>query len=94
MRACVLERGYQTCADCAERPCKRVKTFDKRYKDGYGVDLAADAAEMRRAGAEELLRKQIQSHTCEGCGHLINLHDGICSGCGKRYPIGKGRITP
>ncbi|MEZ4628325.1 MAG: DUF3795 domain-containing protein [Eubacteriales bacterium] len=44
MRACVLERGYSSCADCAERPCKRVKSFAKRYRDGYGVDLDADAA--------------------------------------------------
>ncbi len=91
MRACVAERGLFSCADCAERPCKRVKTFDKRYREGYGVDLAADAANMRATGAEALLQKQIEAHTCPHCGHLINLHDGICSGCNRQYPIGKGR---
>ena len=91
MRTCVLERDYQSCTDCAERPCKRLKTFSKRYRDGYGVDLAADAELMRSLGAEALMQQQIISHTCESCGHLINLHDGICSGCNKQYPIGKGR---
>ena len=93
MRACVLERGYFSCADCAERPCKRVKTFSKRYRDGYGVDLAADAELVRSLGAEALIQQQIASHTCETCVHLINLHDGKCSGCGKQYPIGKGRVS-
>lgn len=91
MRACVLERGYATCADCAERPCKRMRTFQKRYKDGYGVDLASDAQTLRREGAEALLRRQIQAYTCANCGYLIDLHDGVCSGCARQYPIGKGR---
>jgi len=86
----VFERGLFSCADCADRPCKRVKVFGKRYREGYGVDLAADAARLREIGAEALMRKQVASHTC-ACGHLINLHDGICSGCGKQHPIGKGR---
>ena len=91
MRACVHERGLFSCADCTDRPCKRVKTFGKRYREGYGVDLAADAARLREVGAEALLREQIEAHTCDSCGHLINLHDGICSGCGRQHPIGKGR---
>ena len=93
MRACVLERGYVSCADCAERPCKRMKTFQKRYREGYGVDLTADAARLREAGAEAFLREQIAAHTCEDCGHVIDLHYGRCGGCNKQYPIGRGRNT-
>lgn len=91
MRACVLEHGYFSCADCAERPCKRVKAFGKRYREGYGVDLAADAARLREIGAEAQVSEQIAAHTCNDCGHLIDLHFGRCSGCGRQYPIGKGR---
>ena len=91
MRACVLERGYFSCADCAERPCKRVKVFGKRYREGYGVDLAANAARLHKIGAEALLTGQIAAHTCPACGHLIDLHFGRCSGCARQYPIGKGR---
>ena len=90
MRACASERGLFSCAACAEVPCKRVKTFAKRYREGYGVDLLAGAARQREIGAEALMREQLFSHTC-ACGHLINLHDGVCSGCGKHHPIGKGR---
>jgi len=91
MRTCVQARGYFSCADCAERPCKRMKTFAKRYREGYGVDLQADAAHMRAVGAEALLREQIAARTCADCGHLIDMHYGRCSGCKKQYPIGKGR---
>lgn len=90
MRDCVSARGLFSCADCVQRPCKRVKAFEKRYREGYGVDLAADAARQREAGVETLFQEQIESHTCGVCGHLINLHDGICSGCKRQYPIGKG----
>lgn len=92
MRACVLEHGYATCADCAERPCKRVKSFQKRYMDGYGVNLSAIAQSVQRAGAEAYLRADLEAHTCRDCGHLIDLHFGRCSGCGQQYPIGKGRM--
>lgn len=91
MLACVAERGLFSCADCADRPCKRVKTFGKRYREGYGVDLAADAAAIREVGVEAFMRGQLAAYTCDACGHLINMHDGICSGCGKQHPIGKGR---
>lgn len=93
MRACVTERGYQTCADCETRPCKRVKAFQKRYMDGYGVDLSAIAEAVRGDGAEAFLRADLQAHTCADCGHLIDLHFGRCSGCGRQYAIGKGRST-
>jgi len=91
MRACTQERDVAACADCAEHPCKRMKAFARRYRDGYGVDLDADAARVKAAGAEALLRAQIEAHTCAACGHLIDLHFGRCSGCGRQYPIGKGR---
>jgi lipopolysaccharide biosynthesis regulator YciM len=55
------------------------------------VDLDADAAALRSLGAEAFLRRQLAAHTCRDCGHLIDLHFGRCSGCGKQYPIGKGR---
>ncbi len=90
MRACTQERGFFTCAECADRPCKRMKAFSKRYRDGYSVDLGADAATLSRLGAEKFLRGQIAAHTCETCGHLIDLHFGLCSGCGRQYPVGKG----
>lgn len=90
MRACAAERGFFTCAECADRPCKRMKAFAKRYRDGYGVDLDADAAALRCLGAEEFMRGQLITHTCPDCGHLIDLHFGRCSGCLKQYPIGKG----
>ncbi len=92
MRSCVAERGLFSCAECTERPCKRMKTFSKRYLEGYGVDFAADAVKIRAVGVEAFMRGQIATYTCDGCGHLINLHDGICSGCGTRHPFGRRRI--
>lgn len=92
MRSCVAQRGLFSCAECSDRPCKRVKVFGKRYREGYGVDLAADAAKVRAVGAEAFLREQIAVYTCDVCGHLINMHDGVCSGCGKQHSLGKRRM--
>ena len=93
MRACTIERGYFSCADCVDRPCKRVKAFQKRYMDGYGVNLSAIAKAVLRDGAEAFLRADLAAHTCPDCGHLINIHDGICSGCNRQFPFGKGHAT-
>lgn len=94
MRACTAERGFTTCADCVERPCKRVKSFQKRYMDGYGVNLSAIAKAVQQSGVEAYLRADLAAHTCPDCGHLINLHYGVCSGCNRSFPIGKGRTQP
>ena len=93
MRACTMERGLFSCADCAQRPCKRVKAFQKRYMDGYGVNLSANANAVQQAGTEAYLRANLAAHTCPDCEHLINIHDGICSGCGRQFLIGKGRTN-
>ena len=93
MRACTMEHGYLTCANCTERPCKRVKAFQKRYMDGYGVNLSAIAEAVLHDGAEAYLSADLAAHTCPDCGHLINLHFGVCSGCGRQFPFGKGHAT-
>ena len=67
-----------------------MKAFTKRYREGYGVDLDADAAGIMSIGTEEFLRRRLGEHTCPECGHLIDLHFGRCSGCGGTFPIGKG----
>jgi len=94
MRACTAEQGIEHCGQCKTAPCKRLKAFEKRYFEGYGVSPLSDARFAARFGTEELLKRQRQIYTCPDCGGVIDLHFGRCSACGRQFPLGKGRNEP
>ena len=91
MRACTAEQGIEHCGQCKTAPCKRLKAFEKRYFEGYGVSPLSDARFAAQFGAEALLERHRQTYACPDCGGVIDLHFGRCSACGRQFPLGKGR---
>ena len=94
MRACAAEQGIDHCGQCKKAPCKRLKAFERRYFEGYGVSPLSDARFAAQFGAEALVRRHRQTYACPDCGGVIDLHFGLCSSCGRRFPLGKGRNEP
>lgn len=33
------------------------------------------------------LRSSRQRWACSSCGGVVSMHDGICSECGRQYPV-------
>ena len=38
--------------------------------------------------------KKYDYHTCRACGHIVELHDRFCGGCGREIDWGKAKHGP
>ena len=81
------ENGYAFCDECPDYPCGDVTEKENRYTSKYplyespGKNLKA----IRELGMEQFLEKERAQWTCGECGHIVAVHTGVCSGCGKQY---------
>ncbi len=81
------ENGYAYCDECPDYPCEFVMEKETRYTSKYPLreSPGENLRDIRRLGMEGFLEKERTRRTCRDCGHVICVHTGICSGCGKRY---------
>ena len=81
------EKGYMYCDECPDYPCEDVMEKENRYTSQYPLaeSPGKNLRELRRLGMEQFLEKERRQWTCRECGHLLSVHTGICSGCGKQY---------
>jgi hypothetical protein len=69
------------CYECADFPCRRLKTLDKRYRTKYHLSMIENLECIRDCGIEEFLRKEMEEWRCTGCGDVICCHNGLCLKC-------------
>ena len=91
IKECAHAKGYARCHECPEFPCKWLKSLERTYQRNYGVSLCAWNREAGAQGVESLMTHLLTVYTCAACGELVSLHEGLCSGCGRQYPLGRGR---
>ena len=81
-RACAAEKGIAWCFECAQFPCKQLKTLDKSYQTRYNISLIQDGHLAAERGVDALLLAQRERYLCPRCGGVVCQHDGLCSECG------------
>ncbi len=81
------ESGYVYCDECPDYPCEDVMEKETRYTSKYPLyeSPGKNLRDIRKSGMETFLENERQQWTCSECGHIISVHTGICSGCGKQY---------
>ena len=81
------DNGYDYCDKCPDYPCGDVEEKESRYTSRYPLyeSPAKNLRAIREAGMERFLEQERQQWTCRECGHIICVHTGVCSGCGKQY---------
>ena len=81
------ENGYTYCDECPDYPCADVEEKESRYTSKYPLyeSPGKNLREIRENGMEKFLEKERNEWTCGECGHIVSVHTGICSGCGKQY---------
>lgn len=81
------ENGYEFCDECPEYPCADVMEKENRYTSKYPLyeSPGKNLRSIRTNGMESFLEKEREQWTCKDCGHIISVHSGICSGCGRQY---------
>lgn len=80
------ENGYRFCDECPEYPCGDVMEKENRYTSKYPLrESPLENLKMIRAmGMNAFLDQERKIWTCEKCGSPLNVHTGICSGCGMK----------
>ncbi len=81
------ENGYEYCDECPDYPCGDVMEKENRYTSKYPLyeSPCKNLRGIRELGMEKFLENERKQWTCGECGHIVSVHTGICSGCGKQY---------
>ncbi len=69
------------CFLCADYPCKRLKSLDKRYRTKYHMSMLENLNAIRDNGMESFLKAQEEIWHCPTCGGTICCHNGLCLTC-------------
>lgn len=78
----VLREGrVRFCFLCADYPCARLKSLDRRYRTKYHMSMIENLESIRENGIEAFLREQAKRWSCEKCGGEICCHNGLCLSC-------------
>lgn len=80
MKDCCRQKGYESCAECADRPCPSLRDFSQQMPHRKAV--AANLAKLAASGMDEFLARQKQRWTCPQCGRALSWYEEKCSGCG------------
>jgi len=70
------------CFLCADFPCRRLKSLDKRYRTHYRMSMIENLEIIRDNGVKALLERETEKWRCPACGGMICCHNGICFSCG------------
>ena len=82
-----IDNGYKYCDECPAYPCEDVTEKETRYTSRYPLyeSPGENLRNIRELGTERFLSMERDRWGCRECGHIISVHTGVCSGCGKQY---------
>lgn len=82
-KKCGKEKGVEWCFECEDFPCKKMKELSGRYSKKYNMELIQDGQEAKK-DLKSFLEKQRTDYKCSKCGGIVDIHNGICTDCGKK----------
>lgn len=85
IKDCTAGKKITYCYECADFPCKQIKSLEKSYNSRYHASLVENSNTVREHGVKVLLEQHREKYKCQHCGGIISLHDAECSEC--RYKI-------
>ncbi len=77
----LLKNSIDFCFECADFPCQRLKTLDKRYRTNYSMSMIENLNEIKRNGINNFLKNQRGKYTCPKCEGVIYIHNKKCYDC-------------
>lgn len=77
-----LSMGLVTaCHACADFPCVRLKSLDRRYRTKYRMSMIENSKQIKEQGMARFLAQQTERWRCSRCGGVICCHVGLCLVC-------------
>ena len=83
-RTCAQEKGVTRCYECVEFPCGRLEDFIPVHVENgivHHENVINDLFLMKEIGVQNWVDKQVEDHTCAGCGELIVWHEANTHRC-------------
>lgn len=87
IKDCTAGKNITYCYECADFPCKQIKSLEKSYNSRYHASLLENSNDVKEHGMEVLLEKHRRKYKCPSCGGIISLHDAECSECQHKIHI-------
>lgn len=81
IKVCAIDRGLEFCADCADYPCDRLRTFRDDEWPHHSI-VTCNSDELQRVGVEEWLKAQDLRWRCPSCSRRTSWYDDACPDCG------------
>ena len=81
----LLENSTGFCYSCNKYPCQRIKQLNKRYSLKYHTNIFENQENIKGLGVEKFYKADLKKWTCPNCQHLVCMHTGLCSNCGKPF---------
>ncbi len=81
-----IEKGYRFCDQCPEYPCGEIMERETRYQSQYVLKESPvqNLRDIAQYGMKRFLASQKEKWSCPDCGGVVSVHNGVCSGCGRR----------
>ena len=81
MKSCVLKKGYESCVDCDEFPCKIIERFPVKE---FIKKVKFDVNYRKKHSKEDWIVKTIELNSCPSCQTLAHWRGRICKSCGTQ----------
>ena len=81
IKDCAAGKNITYCYECADFPCKQIKSLEKSYNSRYHASLLENSNDVKEHGMKALLEKHRRKYKCPDCGGIISRHDAECSEC-------------
>lgn len=81
IKDCAAGKNITYCYECADFPCKQIKSLEKSYNSWYHASLLENSNDVKEHGMKALLEKHRRKYKCPDCSGIISLHDAECSEC-------------
>jgi len=87
IRNCEVIQGNTSgfCYECDRYPCKRLRQLDARYRSKYHMSMIQNLKQIKENGIDVFLQQELKRWSCQECGSIICVHNGICPRCKTQY---------
>ena len=73
------------CYECNRYPCLRLRQLDARYCTKYNMSMIKNLEQIKENGTDAFLQNEVNRWTCQECGSIVCVHNGICPQCKTPY---------
>ena len=80
---CAEEKEIESCHECDEYPCDRLKTFQGDQHPHHSA-IFKNLERIKEIGIEPWFSEQEKRWKCTSCGGRFSWYDEKCEGCGAK----------